>query len=126
LGERSLRLGSVRHAGKVKKEAADLTLKLERTPDVLATLAAKKGRRFVVGFAAETDDVLAHARAKLVAKHLDLIVANDVGRPGRGFSSGSNVVHVIGRRGPALDVGPAPKEEVAAAIWDRIVATWRR
>lgn len=106
--------------GKVKKETAALTLELERTPDVLATLAAAKGRRFVVGFAAETDDVLANARGKLRRKNLDLIVANDVGKPGRGFGTEENVVHVIGRTGAPADLGPAPKAEIAASLWDRI------
>ncbi len=112
-------------AGKVKKERASLTLEVERTPDVLATLAAAKGDRFVVGFAAETEDVIAHAREKLRRKKLDLVVANDVGRPGRGFAAAENLVHLVAPRGPVVDVGPAPKEEIAAAIWDRIVRDWR-
>jgi phosphopantothenoylcysteine decarboxylase/phosphopantothenate--cysteine ligase len=114
-----------RAKGKVKKEGASLMLALARTPDILATLAADKGRRFVVGFAAETDDVLAHARGKLRRKNLDLIVANDVGKPGRGFGVDDNLVHLIGRRGKVVDVGPAPKAEVAAAIWDHVLGLWK-
>lgn len=110
-----------RAKNKVKKESASLTLELERTTDILATLAAEKGRRFVVGFAAETDDVVAFAREKLKRKNLDLVVANDVGKPGRGFGADENVVHVVAKKGPVENLGPAPKEEIAAAIWDRIV-----
>ncbi|HEX2567924.1 MAG TPA: bifunctional phosphopantothenoylcysteine decarboxylase/phosphopantothenate--cysteine ligase CoaBC [Polyangia bacterium] len=115
-----------RAAGKVKKDRAELALRLERTPDILATLAAKKGERLVVGFAAETDDVLRYARDKLVRKDLDLVVANDVGLPGRGFASEDNVVHLVARRGAVVDLGPAPKEEIAAGLWDRIEALYRR
>ncbi|HVO30934.1 MAG TPA: bifunctional phosphopantothenoylcysteine decarboxylase/phosphopantothenate--cysteine ligase CoaBC [bacterium] len=107
--------------GKVKKESAELTLELERTPDILATLAAKKGRRFVVGFAAETDDVIGYARGKLRRKNLDLVVANDVGKPGRGFGADDNLVHLVAAKGPVENLGPAPKEEIAAGIWDRIL-----
>lgn len=117
---------AARVAGKVKKDQAELELRLEHTPDILATLAAKKGERLVVGFAAETDDVLRYARDKLVRKNLDLVVANDVGLPGRGFASEDNVVHLVTRRGAVVDLGPAPKEEVAAGIWDRIETLFRR
>lgn len=112
--------------GKVKKEDAALGIELARTPDVLKTLAADKGRRFVVGFAAETDDVLRHARGKLKRKNLDLIVANDVGKPGRGFGGDDNLVHLIGPTGKTVDAGPAPKAEIAAAIWDEILARWKK
>jgi len=112
--------------GKVKKERAELALPLARTPDILATLAARKGKRFVVGFAAETERVLAHAREKLRKKRLDLIVANDVGKPGQGFAAEENRVHLLSPRGKDETVGPAPKEEIAAAVWDRVVREWKR
>lgn len=110
-----------RAKGKVKKDGAALELALARTPDILATLAKGKGRRFVVGFAAETDRVVEYAKDKLRRKNLDLVVANDVGKPGRGFGADDNVVVIVGRRGKPVEIGPAPKEEIAAAIWDRIV-----
>ena len=110
-----------RAKGKVKKESATLSLELERTTDILATLAKEKGRRFVVGFAAETDDVIGYARDKLRRKNLDLVVANDVGKPGRGFGADENVVHIVAKKGPVENLGPAPKEEIAAGVWDRIV-----
>lgn len=113
---------AARVRGKVKKNETDLMVELERTPDVLATLAAKKGKRFVVGFAAETDDVIGYARKKLVKKNLDLVVANDVGKPGRGFGVPDNLVHLVFPTGKPIDVGPAPKEEIAAFLWDEITA----
>src|SRR5438132_5811698 len=70
---------------KLKKGAAALTLELERNPDILSGLGGRKGDRLLIGFAAETHDVAAEARRKLAAKHLDLIVANDVTAPGAGF-----------------------------------------
>src|SRR5581483_347883 len=80
---------------KLKKRAAELTVELERNPDILAGLARRKGRRIVVGFAAETHDVAAEARRKLAAKRLDLIVANDVTAPGAAFGGDTNVVRLI-------------------------------
>jgi len=105
--------------GKVKKDRAQLRLDLERTPDVLATLAARKGRRLLVGFAAETGRLLFHARAKLRQKRLDLIVANRIGR-GRGFATTEGDALVLTARDGPVRIGPAPKEEVAAALWDAI------
>jgi phosphopantothenoylcysteine decarboxylase / phosphopantothenate---cysteine ligase len=110
---------AARVRGKVEKDRADLVLRLARTEDVLATLAARKGRRFVVGFAAQSDRLYQRARAKLRRKRLDLIVANRVG-PGRGFASADNDVMVIAPRGAPVRIGPAPKEEIAAALWDEI------
>ena len=84
--------------------------------DLLAELAERDVRpRVVVGFAAETNDVDANARAKLARKRLDGIVANDVSG-GRGFGTADNTVALIGATGDAIEVGPAPKREVADAI----------
>jgi len=112
----------VRHARKLKKDAAALVLDLERNPDILAGLGARKGRRVLVGFAAETHDVAAEARRKLRAKHLDLIVANDVTAPGAGFGIDTNAVRLLDAGGldealPVLD-----KEEVAARVLDWVAA----
>ncbi len=109
-------------ARKLKKDAAGLTLELERTPDILAGLGARKGRRLLIGFAAETHDVAAEARRKLRAKRLDLIVANDVGAPGAGFDTDTNAVRLLDGGGldevlPVLD-----KEEVAARVLDWVAA----
>lgn len=81
---------------KMKKNASELTLELERTEDILATVSALDRRPFCVGFAAETNDVLAYARGKLQRKKLDLIVANDVSDARIGFQSDENAVTVIG------------------------------
>jgi len=109
-----------RHREKRKKGSMERTLELEPTPDIVATLAAGKGDRFVVGFAAETNDLLASAAAKMERKRLDLIVANDVGEPGVGFGSTANRVVVLAPDGAALELGPAAKREIAAGIWDEI------
>lgn len=111
-----------RHAQKQKKESIALTLELERTPDVVATLAAEKGGRFVVGFAAETRDLLESAAAKMARKGLDMIVANDVGAPGVGFGSTENRVVVLALDGSRVELGPAPKRAIAAGIWDLVAA----
>jgi phosphopantothenoylcysteine decarboxylase/phosphopantothenate--cysteine ligase len=109
-----------RSAGKLKKEAIGSTLELEPTPDIVATLAADKGDRFVVGFAAETADLVASATAKMARKGLDLIVANDVGEPALGFGAEENRVVVLAPDGTATELGPAPKRQIAAGIWDLV------
>jgi len=107
---------------KLKKRAAELTVELERNPDILAGLARRKGRRIVVGFAAETHDVAAEARRKLAAKRLDLIVANDVTAPGAAFGGDTNVVRLIDAAGGDETLPLLPKEAVAGRILDWIAA----
>lgn len=108
---------------KIKKGAEHLQLDLVRNPDILATLASHPQRPFCVGFAAETEQLEAHARAKLKAKKLDLMIANDVSRPGLGFDSDDNAVLLMDARGGLQELGPAPKralaEELMAAIAER-------
>ena len=115
-----------RHAEKRRKEEIGPTLELEPTPDIVATLAAEKGDRFVVGFAAETTDVVASALAKMDRKGLDLIVANDVGDPAIGFASADNRVIVLDPDGSRIDLGPAAKRRIAAGIWDAVCQRLRR
>ncbi len=121
---------------KLKKGAGDggLTLELARTVDILAELARRRRERraagvrsgdggpVLVGFAAETDDLLAHAREKLEAKGIDLIVANDVTAPGSGFGTETNAVVLVGADGSAEPLPLARKAEVADAILDRVRA----
>ena len=107
---------------KLKKSAASLTLELERTTDILAGLGARKGGRLLVGFAAETYDLVAEARRKLAAKHLDLIVANDVTAPGAAFGSDTNVVRLLAADGLDEALPVLPKEEVAGRILDWVAA----
>jgi phosphopantothenoylcysteine decarboxylase/phosphopantothenate--cysteine ligase len=105
---------------KIKRDGSPLTLTLEEGPDILAELGRGKRAGLLVGFAAETDDLLANARRKLEAKHLDFIVANDVSRPGLGIGADDNAVTILGRAGERWEHGPASKTEIAEAILDRI------
>jgi phosphopantothenoylcysteine decarboxylase/phosphopantothenate--cysteine ligase len=90
-----------------------------RTPDVIGTLSARKGDRLFVGFAAETDDVVASARGKLKAKKLDVILANDVSRSDAGFAVETNAGVLIDRTGREEEVALTTKREMADRIWDR-------
>jgi phosphopantothenoylcysteine decarboxylase/phosphopantothenate--cysteine ligase len=99
---------------KMKKADAALTLPLARTRDILTSLAARKGRRIVVGFAAETQNLAAEAQRKLRTKNLDLIVANDVTVPGAGFGSDTNVVRLFDASGADVALPVLAKEDVAA------------
>ncbi|HEV7859487.1 MAG TPA: bifunctional phosphopantothenoylcysteine decarboxylase/phosphopantothenate--cysteine ligase CoaBC [Pyrinomonadaceae bacterium] len=107
-------------AQKIKKSVAQLTLTLEPTPDILASVAAsKRDGLLVVGFAAETFDVLAQARAKLERKRLDAIIANDVTRAGAGFDTETNIVTIL-TRGNAVELPLMSKREAAHRILDQI------
>src|SRR5262249_49879594 len=111
---------------KLKKGPRPFALDLERTPDILAGLAAKKGRRVVVGFAAETRALKEEATRKLREKHLDLVVANDVTAPGAGFGSDTNVVQLLDADGLAESLPVLPKDEVAGRILDWVVRRRQR
>ncbi len=101
---------------------AKTQIELVANPDLLAGLGAKRRGHHpvLVGFAAETDDVIGNAQNKLAAKRCDLIVANDVGEPNAGFAVDTNHVHLVDRHGVA-DVPPGPKTEVAHRIIDKLV-----
>jgi phosphopantothenoylcysteine decarboxylase/phosphopantothenate--cysteine ligase len=105
---------------KIKKEEAELVIRMKQTADILKTLGERKTRQLLVGFAAESDEVVETARKKLREKHLDLIVANDISQPNRGFQSDSNQVVFIDPDGGADALPLLPKEEVASALCDRI------
>ena len=98
------------------------SLDLVPNPDILKELAQKKGGAFLVGFAAETNDVRAHAADKLRAKGIDLLVANDVSQHGIGFEADDNQVILLDRWGGALDLPRMTKIQVAHAILDRVLA----
>jgi phosphopantothenoylcysteine decarboxylase / phosphopantothenate---cysteine ligase len=108
---------------KIKKAEADETLLLSRTPDILAGLgdrfAGRAGAPVLVGFAAETEEVIARAREKLKRKRCDLVVANKVGTPGAGFGSDTNRVALVSSSELAEIEGP--KDKVAEAILDWIL-----
>ena len=108
------------HAHKVKKDDVPASLDLERTPDILATLGGRKLVKFLVGFAAETRDFEAYALEKLRAKHLDAIAVNDVSAEGTGFGTGANALVVLARDGSRIDLGRAPKAELAVRLWDAL------
>ena len=97
------------------------TIELVRNPDILKTLAADKGGRYVVSFAAETGDVLEYARGKLLSKNADMIVANDVSDPALGFGTDDNRVWFV-TAGGEEDSGVVSKREIARQIVDRIAA----
>jgi phosphopantothenoylcysteine decarboxylase / phosphopantothenate---cysteine ligase len=99
-----------------------LSLDLVPNPDILKELAQKKGGAFLVGFAAETNDVRAHAAEKLRAKGVDLLVANDVSQHGIGFEADDNQVVLLDRWGGTLELPRMTKIQVAHAILDRILA----
>jgi phosphopantothenoylcysteine decarboxylase/phosphopantothenate--cysteine ligase len=109
-------------AGKLKKSSGPPELVLERTPDILATLGAKKDRQVLVGFAAETGDLESEGRRKLVEKGLDLIVVNAVGRPGTGFESDTNEAGILAAEGTDVAIRTWTKRELATAIADRVAA----
>ena len=110
-----------RHAEKIKKSDASLTISLEPTTDILAEMAKNKGQKIVVGFAAETDHVAENARKKLSAKNADLIVANDVTAEGAGFDHDTNVVTLFARDGRDFALPKLSKSEVAQRILDEVV-----
>ena len=107
---------------KIKKRDGVPALDLEPTPDILAELGTMRdGSSWVlVGFAAETDDLLLNAREKLEQKNLDMIVANDVSREDAGFESEDNRVKLIHRDGSMEDIPLMRKDEVAHHILDRV------
>ena len=108
---------------KIKKEAGLPQITLEPTEDILRGLGeSKRPGQILVGFAAETDDVVANALGKLQRKNLDLIVANDVGAPGVGFDHDTNAVTLIGADGPIIDIPLSSKHDVARALLDAIAA----
>ncbi|HXP83351.1 MAG TPA: bifunctional phosphopantothenoylcysteine decarboxylase/phosphopantothenate--cysteine ligase CoaBC [Bryobacteraceae bacterium] len=106
---------------KVKKTAARLSLELEPTPDILAEAGRKKGDRLLIGFAAETSNLIEEARRKLESKNCDMIVANLVSQEGVGFESDENEVVLVMRGGQTVPLKRAPKSEIAHRVLDQIM-----
>jgi len=110
--------------GKIKKHNGIPEIILEATPDILASLgAAKPVGQTLVGFAAETDDVLANALSKLQRKNLDMVVANDVSAPGVGFGHDTNAVSILLANGQQIQVDLATKSTIATAVLDSVVTS---
>jgi phosphopantothenoylcysteine decarboxylase/phosphopantothenate--cysteine ligase len=108
---------------KLKKRdlGGSLAISLEANPDILRGLGESKRKgQLLIGFAAETDDMLAQARLKLEEKRLDIIVANRLGVPGSGFDSATNTVTILDRLGRVEQWPELPKTEVAWRIWDHL------
>jgi phosphopantothenoylcysteine decarboxylase/phosphopantothenate--cysteine ligase len=106
-------------AGQKIKRKGPMTLELEATADILKDLSQKKSSQLIVGFAAETENVLENARQKLLGKNLDAIVVNDVSREGVGFDSDRNAVTII-TRDDVVEVPETTKWEVAQRVLDQI------
>jgi phosphopantothenoylcysteine decarboxylase/phosphopantothenate--cysteine ligase len=106
---------------KIKKDNSDTTLALERTRDILEELGKNKGNRILVGFAAETENLIPHAKKTLVNKNLDFIVVNDITQPGVGFGSDTNQVKILYPSGQLKDFPLMQKEEVAQVIFNDVV-----
>jgi phosphopantothenoylcysteine decarboxylase/phosphopantothenate--cysteine ligase len=105
---------------KLKKTAARLSLELDPTPDILAEVGQKKADRILVGFAAETQNLLEESRRKLLSKNCDMLVGNLVNQEGAGFESDQNDVEIVTRSGRTVHAGPASKYEIAERILDEI------
>jgi phosphopantothenoylcysteine decarboxylase/phosphopantothenate--cysteine ligase len=101
---------------KVKKQAGDSSIELERTKDILLELGKRKKNQVLVGFAAETENIEEYARKKLTAKNADMIVANNVKAEGAGFGTDTNIVTLFKRSGSVLDLPLMSKSEVAKRI----------
>jgi phosphopantothenoylcysteine decarboxylase / phosphopantothenate---cysteine ligase len=105
---------------KIKKTAMRLSLDLEPTPDILAAVGERKGDRLLIGFAAETQNLIEEARRKMISKKCDMVVANLVNQEGLGFESDRNEVEILTRAGQIVHAGPADKKEIAARILDQL------
>jgi phosphopantothenoylcysteine decarboxylase / phosphopantothenate---cysteine ligase len=108
-------------AQKMKKSGGKLVLEFEPTADILAEVGRRKGDRLLVGFAAETENLVAEARRKLEAKNCDVVVGNRVDRPGVGFGSDDNEVVLVLRGGGTIEVPRASKREIAGRIFDEVL-----
>lgn len=109
---------------KMKKKPGDLVIEMERTRDILLELGKRKDKQFLVGFAAETENLEENALGKLERKHTDMIVANNVASPGAGFGIDTNIVTIIRKDGKSVSLPQLDKGEVANQILDFVVETW--
>ena len=107
------------HAGKLKRSDSRFTLELEPTPDILAELGSEQSSRILVGFAAETGNIAENARAKLMRKGADMIVANDVTQEGAGFDADTNIVTLFLRDGRDIALPKMSKFDVANRLLDQ-------
>jgi phosphopantothenoylcysteine decarboxylase/phosphopantothenate--cysteine ligase len=106
---------------KIKKTAMRMSLELDPTPDILAEVGRKKGDRLLIGFAAETENLIESARRKLESKNCDMVVANLVNQDGTGFESDQNEVVLVLRTGENISLPRSPKREIADRIFDQVM-----
>ena len=110
----------IRFDSKIKKKSGDIKIELEQNPDIIAEVGKKKGKCILVGFAVETENLIENARAKMLKKNMDMIVANDVTEKGAGFGYDTNIIKIISADGEIEEIPLMSKMEVADRILDRI------
>lgn len=109
------------HAQKMKKQPGDASIALERTTDILADLGSKKTHQLLIGFAAETNDVVHYAKGKLAKKNADYIIANDVTEAGSGFGTDTNAVTLVGKNNVEKHFPHLSKKELAIQLLQTII-----
>ncbi|WP_286884345.1 bifunctional phosphopantothenoylcysteine decarboxylase/phosphopantothenate--cysteine ligase CoaBC [Aneurinibacillus sp. UBA3580] len=114
------------HSQKMKKQPGDLVIELERTRDILAELGKRKTHQFLVGFAAETENVEENARGKLERKNADMIVANNVAQSGAGFGTDTNIVTIYTKDGEKRDLPQMSKAEIADRLLDAVLEACKK
>ena len=107
-----------------KIKSAELTLKLVKNPDIAKAVGERKGDKKLVVFAAETEELIAHAKAKLASKHADLAVANDVTMKGAGFNADTNIASLVFSDGSVRECGLMTKRELADVIFDAVLESY--
>ena len=107
--------------GKMKKKESDLTIRFKRTPDILEHVVKEGYKGIKVGFAAECDNLADYAEEKLRRKKLNIIIANDISKPDRGFAADTNAVSIFTDKGNRIDLPLMPKRELASKIIDFIL-----
>ncbi|MBP2635655.1 MAG: coaBC [Firmicutes bacterium] len=105
---------------KIKKSGETLTINLVKNPDILLDLGQRKKEQLLIGFAAETQDLMVHAQEKLTKKNLDMIVANDVTLPGAGFNIDTNIVKIIYKNGDIEELPQLSKQQIAQILLNKI------
>ena len=113
----------IQYAHKEKKGETPMNIEFERTTDILKTMSERKAHQTVVGFAAETENVITYAKEKLASKNLDFIVANEVGRAGSGFAADTNEVLLIAADGSSIKLGPSTKSAIAEELIQLVTPT---
>ncbi|HPX56028.1 MAG TPA: bifunctional phosphopantothenoylcysteine decarboxylase/phosphopantothenate--cysteine ligase CoaBC [Syntrophales bacterium] len=109
-------------SSKIKKKEGPLTIELVRNPDIVSEIGRQKGDRILVGFAMESENLVENAKAKLAAKRMDMIVANDLTQEGAGFQTDTNIIQILDRDGGIEALPLMDKGDVANRILDRIRA----